>query len=75
VLKKYYKSDDDAAMTATYDFNVNEVIPSLPYPRAEQFTDAVQQLSADNPRIADIDLTSVLDPAFVQSAADRGVGN
>jgi ABC-type nitrate/sulfonate/bicarbonate transport system substrate-binding protein len=75
ILKKYYNSDDDAAMNATYDFNINEVIPTLPFPNAEQFHDAVQQLSVNNPRIADVDLTKVLEPEFVQSAADRGLGD
>ena len=75
ILKKYYNSDDDAAMNATYDFNANEVIPTLPFPKPEQFHDAVQQLSVNNPRVADVDLTKVLHPEFVQSAADRGLGN
>ena len=75
VLKKYYNSDDDAAMNATYDFNVNEVIPTLPFPNAEQFHDAVQQLSVNNPRVADVDLSKVLDAEFVQSAADRGLAD
>ena len=73
VLKKYFKSDDDAAMEAAYDFFANEVTPTLPYPKPEQFADAVAQLSVNNPRIGDVDLGSVLDPSFVQSAADRGL--
>jgi NitT/TauT family transport system substrate-binding protein len=73
LLKKYYKSDDDVAMAATYDFTVKEVLPALPYPKAEQFSDAVQQLSVDNPKVADIDLSKLLDPSFIQSAADRGL--
>lgn len=74
LLKKYLKSDDDGAMGATYDFNANEVIPTLPYPRPEQFADAVQQLSVNNPHVANVDLTTVLDGSLVQSAADRGLG-
>ena len=73
VLKKYFKSDDDAVMEAAYDFFANEVTPSLPYPKPEHFSDAVTQLSANNPRIAQVDLASLLDPSFVQSAADRGL--
>ena len=74
VLKKYFKSDDNDAMEATYDFNANEVNPLLPYPMPDQFADSVAQLSLSNPRIADVDLASLLDPSFVQSAADRGLG-
>ena len=74
VLKKYYKSDDDAAMSATYDFHANEVLAAVPLPKAEQFADAVAQLSVNNPRIAEVDLGRLLDPSFVQDAADRGLG-
>lgn len=74
MLEKYYKSDDVGAMSATYDFYVGEVTPVLPFPRPEQFADAVQQLSVNNPRIADVDLTRALDGSFVQSAADSGLG-
>jgi NitT/TauT family transport system substrate-binding protein len=74
VLKQYFKSDDDAAMSATYDFHAVEVAPAQPLPKAEQFADAVDQLSVNNPKIRDIDLTSLLDPSFVQDALDRGLG-
>jgi NitT/TauT family transport system substrate-binding protein len=73
VLKKYYKSEDDTAMAATYDFHVGEVLAPLPMPRVEQFADAVEQLSQANPRIREVDLSKLIDPAFVQDAADRGL--
>src|SRR5947209_1186620 len=41
VLKTYFKSDDDATMSASYDFFAGEVIPALPYPRPEHLKDAV----------------------------------
>jgi NitT/TauT family transport system substrate-binding protein len=74
VLKKYYKSEDDQSMNAAYDFHAGEVLATLPYPRAEQFSDAIEQLSVNNPKIRDIDLGKLLDPSFVQDAADRGLG-
>jgi ABC-type nitrate/sulfonate/bicarbonate transport system substrate-binding protein len=73
VLKKYYKSDDDSAMGATYDFHVGEVLAALPLPKPEQFSDAIDQLSQSNPRVNDVDLGKLLDPTFVQDAADRGL--
>jgi len=75
VLKKYFQTDDDKAMSTTYDFFANEVIQPLPYPKPEQFKDAMEQLSATNPRVADVDLVKLLDPSFVQNAADRGLAN
>ena len=74
VLKNYYKSDDDASMSAAFDFHAGEVLATLPYPRPEQFADAIEQLSQANPRILEVDLSRLLDPSFVQDAAERGVG-
>jgi ABC-type nitrate/sulfonate/bicarbonate transport system substrate-binding protein len=75
VLKKYYKSDDDSGMAAAYDFHVGEVVASLPMPRPEQFADAVEQLGESNARVREVDLGNLLDPTFVQDAADRGLGS
>src|SRR2546428_727157 len=36
VLKKYFQSDDEEAMSGAYDFFTREGIPSVPAPRAEQ---------------------------------------
>ncbi|HEX8967788.1 MAG TPA: ABC transporter substrate-binding protein [Chloroflexota bacterium] len=74
VLKKYYASDDDHAMDVAYEFYANEIVQPLPYPRPEQFKDAIDALSVTNPKIRDVDLGKVLDPSLVQSAADRGLG-
>jgi NitT/TauT family transport system substrate-binding protein len=74
VLKNYFKSDDEASMSATFDFHALEVVPAKPFPRPEQFADAVDQLSVNNPRIREIDLGTLLDPSFVQDALDRGLG-
>ncbi len=73
VLKKYYRSTDDQVMGQTYDYYVGRVIPSLPYPKAEQFKDAQAVLGASNEQVRQFDLDQLLDPSFVQSAADRGL--
>ncbi len=71
VLKKYFKSDDDRAMGATYDFYASEVLASQPFPRPELFTDSIAVLAQRNEKIKSVDLQSILDPSFVQSAVDR----
>jgi NitT/TauT family transport system substrate-binding protein len=73
VLKKYYQSADDRAMSRTYDFYVGKVIPSLPYPKPEQFTDAQAVLGATDEKVRELDLSKLLDPSFVQDAASRGL--
>ena len=74
VLKSYFKTDDDAAMSASYDFFANEVLPVLPYPKPEQFKDGQEQLGATNPKVLEVSLDNLLDASFVQNAADRGLG-
>lgn len=74
LLEKYYQSNDDHAMGIAYDFYANEVAQVLPYPKPEQFKDAVDALAATNPKIRDVNLGTMLDPSFVQNAADRGLG-
>ncbi len=72
-LLKYYKSDDQHAMEVAYDFWVGEVIPALPFAKPDQFTDTKNDLAKQNPKVADVDVAKLLDPSFVQSAADRGL--
>jgi NitT/TauT family transport system substrate-binding protein len=72
VLKQYLKSDDDAAMGATYDYFVAKAPPVVPTP--EQFTDSFGVLAEQNSKIKDVDLAKMLDATFFQSAAERKVG-
>jgi ABC-type nitrate/sulfonate/bicarbonate transport system substrate-binding protein len=74
VFKKYFQTDDDKSMSISYDFYATEVVQPLPFPRPEQFKDAIDALSATNPKVRDVDLGKLLDPSFVQNAADRGLG-
>jgi hypothetical protein len=56
-----------------YDYYTANVLPPLPYPRAEQFADIVAQLTETNESVRSFDVNSMLDASFVQSAADRGL--
>jgi hypothetical protein len=74
VLKNYFKSDDEKAMNVAYDFYAHQVLATLPFPKPEQFKDALEQLTATNPKVRDVDIGKLLDASFVQNAADRGLG-
>jgi ABC-type nitrate/sulfonate/bicarbonate transport system substrate-binding protein len=74
VLKKYLRVDDEAALGVAYEYYTTRVLPRLPYPRPEQLADALEQLAEKNERARDYDVAALLDPSFVQSAADRGLG-
>ncbi len=70
--RKYFKTEDTHAMEVVYDFYA-PLTPVLPYPRAELFGPAIEQLGKQNPKVKDVDLNTVVDPSFVKSAADRGL--
>jgi len=72
VLKQYLKSEDDSAMSATYDYFVAKAPPIAPKP--EQFMDSFGVLSEQNPKIKDVDLSKMLDASYFQSAIDRKIG-
>lgn len=73
LLKKYLQTDDQTGMEAAFDYYTQSVLPVLPFPKEEQFGDAVKTTSATNPRAKDVRVSSFIDPRFVQSSADRGV--
>lgn len=73
VLKKYFKSTDDTAMAATYDFYAQLVTATQPFPRPEMFADAQSILGAKSDKVKSYDVTKMLDTSFVQSAVDRGL--
>ncbi|HLY64009.1 MAG TPA: ABC transporter substrate-binding protein [Chloroflexota bacterium] len=73
VMKTYLKTDDMRALNNAYDFAVNENIAVLPYPKPEQYQDAIAILSKTNPKLTGFDVTKILDDEFVASAAQRGL--
>jgi NitT/TauT family transport system substrate-binding protein len=72
ILKQYLKSEDDAAMGATYDYFVAKAPPVAPKP--ENFMDSFGVLAEQNPKIRDVDLTKILDASYFQNAVDRKLG-
>ena len=73
VMKKYLKLDDQRKLNNAYDFWVGETMPSLPYPEAKQFTDSVAVIAQTNPKAKGYDLSKLLEPSLIKSAADRGI--
>ncbi len=70
VLKQYLKSDDDAAMGATYDYFVAKAAPVAPRP--EHFADSYAVLAEQNPAIKSVDLAKMLDASYFLKATDGG---
>jgi hypothetical protein len=72
-MKTYLKIDDTRKLSDAYDYWVGKTMPTLPYPKADQFTDSVAVIAEKNPAAKNYDLNKLLDPSFIQSAADRGL--
>lgn len=73
VMKKYFKSSDDAAMGKGVDFFRDEVQQPVPYPRLEQFVDTQATLGKTNAKVKALQVEKILDASFMKSADDRGL--
>lgn len=77
VLNKYFKKDLGDAADRAFDFFIGSptaVTPVYPFPATEQFGAAIDALSKKNPKVKDVDLKTLIDTSFVQSAKDRKLG-
>jgi NitT/TauT family transport system substrate-binding protein len=73
VASKYLEEPDESLVGRTYDYFVQSVTPSQPFPKSEQFADVLTALAQRNEKARSIDLNRVLDQSLVQSAIDRGL--
>jgi NitT/TauT family transport system substrate-binding protein len=67
VLKQYLKSEDDPAMSATYDYYVARAAPVAPKP--EQFQDSSGVLAEQNPNVRSVDLSKMIDATYFVKAS------
>jgi NitT/TauT family transport system substrate-binding protein len=68
------RAGDATQMSAAYDFDILEVMQMPPITRANQFADALSDLTNRDPRISDFDVNTIIDNSFVESAVARGLG-
>jgi NitT/TauT family transport system substrate-binding protein len=74
LLKSNLNLDADEDLNATYDYYTRqELMPSLPYARVEQFADTLAILGRTDERLPKLDLAARLDSSFIKSAEERGV--
>ncbi|HTE86864.1 MAG TPA: hypothetical protein VK821_19295, partial [Dehalococcoidia bacterium] len=72
VLRDYLGSPPDDVLNVTYDYySQDKIVPPLPFPKAEYYSIQLDQISKTNDAAKGFDLTKVVDPAFVESAATR----
>jgi NitT/TauT family transport system substrate-binding protein len=74
ILRKYLKIESDEDLNVTYAYYARqELMPSAPYPRPEQFADTLAILGQTSERLANLDVAALLDASFVSSAEQRGL--
>jgi NitT/TauT family transport system substrate-binding protein len=77
LMQKYLqdRSGDTTQMSATYDYDIGEVMRIPPVIDKQQFADTQSQLAAaGTPGAADFHVENIIDDSFVNDAAARGVG-
>jgi NitT/TauT family transport system substrate-binding protein len=74
MMRKHLKYDDERMYEMSYDYYFAEgAIPTLMHPKPSQFADSMTVLGEKNEKVRNLDLGKILDPSFVQAAADRGL--
>lgn len=72
VLRDFLGSPPDDVLNVTYDYYVQDkIVPPLPFPKAEYYSIQLDQISKSNDAAKNFDLTKLVDPSFVESAATR----
>lgn len=75
VLGKYMKSNDTANLNKTIDYFVQNVYPTYPDTKPDQYTEAQKILGGLNAKVKGFDVSKMLDDSFVQNAQSRGLAN
>ncbi|MEV6846133.1 ABC transporter substrate-binding protein [Actinoplanes sp. NPDC051411] len=71
-LKAHLKVDDEKALDETYQFYAQEVLPAVPTPTVQQLATSQNVLGAANPKVKQLDLSTIVDTSFVSSAGTQG---
>jgi hypothetical protein len=72
-MRRNLDIDDDTALSEIYDYFTQRAVPSQPFARPETFTPMLDNLGRNNDRVRVLDVRTLLDASFVQSAIDRGL--
>lgn len=73
LMKDFLQSDDDELVSETYDYWIGRVLKEPPAVTPDQFADTVRALSSNNPKVNDVDLKRLIDPSYMQKAAQKGL--
>jgi NitT/TauT family transport system substrate-binding protein len=71
-LKTHLQVSDEKALDETYQFYAQEVLPAVPTPTVQQLATSQTVLGAANPKVKQLDLSTIVDTSFVSSAGTQG---
>jgi ABC-type nitrate/sulfonate/bicarbonate transport system substrate-binding protein len=71
VLAKWIQYDDPDALQEAWEFYTQKIFPTMPRLEPAQLDTAKQVLVAENPNLANYDVTKLIDNSFVDAAAAR----
>jgi ABC-type nitrate/sulfonate/bicarbonate transport system substrate-binding protein len=67
-MRKHLGVMEQAELDFTYDFYVHEALPAEPVPTTAQIESNIKALSASNPRVATVEVGTMIDQSFVKNA-------
>jgi hypothetical protein len=68
-LKKQLKLEDDRVVEVTYDYFMGKVVPSVPVPAADQFSESIELLAQSNDKVKGFSIDRYIEPTFAEQAA------
>lgn len=76
LTKKYLKerASDPAALHATYELTIKEIMQIPPITTPEMFKDALTQLANKTSKAKGYDVNKIIDNSFAEDAVKRGIG-
>jgi NitT/TauT family transport system substrate-binding protein len=74
-MKKFLQSEDDELMRETYHYWIDEVLKQPPALAPDQFSDTINALAPNNPKVKDVDVTTMIDTSFIQNAVSKGLAS
>jgi NitT/TauT family transport system substrate-binding protein len=70
-ISKQFGVKDKAELDFTYDFYINEILAPEPMPEAAQIKGDIDALVASNPKVKNLDISSMFDQSFVKNAVQQ----
>jgi NitT/TauT family transport system substrate-binding protein len=68
IMTEHLKVTDQKALDETYQYYAKEILPDVPTPTVEQLQTSKDALAASNPKVKDVDVSSIVDASYLNDA-------